>query len=137
MRFVTWLLLVGLSIAAVLSGHFGVAVVIAGTKTLLVGAQYMELRWAHRAHAAAFASAVLALVLVLRFLAGTQVSARRVGRSSERIGSPRAESRGPFVSSPQALSTCDARDAVTRCPPARDERGARALANVTRARQWR
>ena len=70
MRIVTWLLLVGLAIGAVVSGHFAVALLIAGTKTLLVGAQYMELRWAHRAHAAAFASAVIALVLVLRLIAG-------------------------------------------------------------------
>jgi len=69
-RFVTWLLLVGLAIGAVVSGNIAVALAIAGTKTLLVGAQYMELRWAHRAHAAGFAFGVIALVLVLRLIAG-------------------------------------------------------------------
>lgn len=70
MRLVTWLLLVGLATGAVLSSHFAVALFIGGTKALLVGAEYMELRRAHRTHAAAFAVGVVALVLVLRLIAG-------------------------------------------------------------------
>ena len=70
MRLVIWLLLVGLAIGAGLSGEFALALALGGVKALLVGAQYMELRWAHRAHARAFAFGVIALVLVLRLIAG-------------------------------------------------------------------
>ena len=70
MRLFTWLLLMGLAMAAVWSGRLEVALAIGATKALLVGAQFMELRGAHRAHLAAFGCGVIALGLLLRFIAG-------------------------------------------------------------------
>lgn len=68
MRFVVWMSLVTLAIAAVVSGQLAIALALAGVKALLVGFQYMELRWAHRAHAASFAGAVIGLMVLLEFI---------------------------------------------------------------------
>ncbi len=65
MRLITWVLLVGLAVGAVVSGRPAVALTLAGVKAALVGAEFMELRHANRLHAAAFAIAVTAMVLLL------------------------------------------------------------------------
>lgn len=54
MRLVTWLLLVGFSVASVVSGRLGVALGLGAAKALLVGFEFMELRHAARLHAAAY-----------------------------------------------------------------------------------
>jgi hypothetical protein len=68
-RRLVWVLLIVLALASVIAGRLEVALALAGVKALLVGAQFMELRHAHRAHAAAFAAWVLTLVAVLELLA--------------------------------------------------------------------
>lgn len=69
MRLVTWLLLVGLSVAAVASGRLSVALGLGAAKALLVGFEFMELRHAARAHAAAYAGFVGLVLLALLGLA--------------------------------------------------------------------
>ncbi|MDP3500458.1 MAG: hypothetical protein Q8S33_09000 [Myxococcales bacterium] len=68
MRLVTWVVLVGLSMASVGSGRLQVALVLAGLKALAVGLEFMELREAARLHALGFATFVALLVLVLSVL---------------------------------------------------------------------
>ena len=65
MRFLVYLALLGLALGAVALGDLHAALALAGAKTLLVGAEYMELRGAARPHALGFGLAVAALVLVL------------------------------------------------------------------------
>ena len=67
-RIFIWLLLVGLAIASVMSGKLVVALGLACVKAALVGAEYMELRLAHRLHAAAFFIGIVMLALVVRLL---------------------------------------------------------------------
>lgn len=61
MRLVTWLLLLGLSSAAVWDGRLGFALAAGAAKALLVGAEFMELRHAARLHAAAYGGFVVLL----------------------------------------------------------------------------
>lgn len=68
MRLIVWVSLVTLAVVAVWSGHLAIALALAGVKALLVGFQYMELRWAHRAHAASFALAVAGVVVLLEVI---------------------------------------------------------------------
>jgi len=65
MRAVVYLALLALALGAVLTGELRVALALAGTKALLVGAEYMELRSAARLHALGFAALIAVLVLVL------------------------------------------------------------------------
>jgi hypothetical protein len=57
--------LVGLAVAAIVSCEITTALLLAALKALLVGLEYMELRHAHRAHAAAFVAWVVGLTLAL------------------------------------------------------------------------
>lgn len=59
MRFLMWMLLLGLSSASVLSGQLTVALVLAGLKASFVGWEFMELRTAARLHQAVYALYVL------------------------------------------------------------------------------
>jgi len=68
MRGVTWVLLVGLALSSFAFGQFGVALGLAATKALLVGLEFMELRGAHRLHAAGFAAGVLVVTALLAVL---------------------------------------------------------------------
>lgn len=70
MRLLTWMVLVGLAVAAVTIGHPGWALAFAGAKALLVGAEFMELKHAHRAHGVLFGGGVVGLVAVLVVLIG-------------------------------------------------------------------
>lgn len=70
MRLLTWILLVGLAAGAVAIGRPGLGLAFAGAKALLVGAEFMELKHAHRLHAGVFGAGVAALVLVLGVLIG-------------------------------------------------------------------
>ncbi len=69
LRSLVYVALVGLAIGSVLSGELSTALLLASVKSLLVGLEYMELRHAHRAHAAAFVGWVALLTLGL--LVGT------------------------------------------------------------------
>jgi hypothetical protein len=69
-RLVTWLVLLAFSSAAVWDGRLGVALGLGALKALLVGAEFMELRHAHRLHAAAFAAFVVAVAVGVGLLAG-------------------------------------------------------------------
>lgn len=68
-RLVSWVLLLALSSAAVWDGRLGFALVAGAAKALLVGAEFMELRHAARAHAVAFAGFVAALAAGLWLVA--------------------------------------------------------------------
>lgn len=70
MRALTWVLLVGLTLTSFAVGRFGVALGLAATKAILVGLEFMELREAHRLHAAAFAAGVLVVTALLAVLSG-------------------------------------------------------------------
>ncbi len=69
MRLATWLALVVLTAVSLFDGRLGLALVLAGVKALLLGFEFMELRFAARAHAAAYALFVTLLVVVLEVLA--------------------------------------------------------------------
>lgn len=57
--------LAGLAIAGVLSGRLALALPLAGLKAVLIGAELMELRLAHRLHLVAYAAWALATALGL------------------------------------------------------------------------
>lgn len=65
MRLLTWLVLIALSVASVLTGQLKVALIIAAAKALLVGLEFMELRHAARPHAAAYVLFIGGVLLVL------------------------------------------------------------------------
>lgn len=69
MRLVTWLALVGLSVAAVGAGRLHVALALGAAKALLVGLDFMELREAARPHAAAWVAFIAGVTLLLEVLA--------------------------------------------------------------------
>lgn len=69
MRTAVYLSLLALTAVAVSQGSLRVALVIAATKAALVGGELMELRHAHRAYGALFATGLGGLVLVLSLLA--------------------------------------------------------------------
>lgn len=69
MRIAVYVALVALAAIAVASGSWTLALVIGATKALLVAAEYMELRLAHRAHGVAFGLCVGALTAVLALVA--------------------------------------------------------------------
>lgn len=54
-----------LAIAGAMSGRFALALPLAGLKAVLVGAELMELRLAHRLHLVAYAAWALATALAL------------------------------------------------------------------------
>lgn len=64
-RIAVYVVLVVLAIGAVVSGELAVALALGGAKALLVGAEYMELRQAHRAHALGVALGLAVLVIGL------------------------------------------------------------------------
>lgn len=68
MRVVTWLVLVGLAIVGVWLGRPGLALALAGTKAVLVGLEFMELRRAHRLCAVGFCLAMAGLTGLLALL---------------------------------------------------------------------
>jgi len=68
MRAVTWVVLVGLALAAVASGNLRVAFALAACKALLVGFEFMELRHTHRLHLAGYAAFIVGLTTVLVLL---------------------------------------------------------------------
>ena len=61
----TWVALVVLAVVAVSSGDVTLGLAVGALKAGLVGAEYMELRHADRAHGLAMAGAITALALVL------------------------------------------------------------------------
>lgn len=65
-----WVALVGLALVAVASGHVLVGLAIAAVKSAVVGAEYMELRHADRAHGIALAGAIAVLTIALAAIAG-------------------------------------------------------------------
>lgn len=65
MRALVYFALLALALGAVLTNELRLALVLAGTKALLVGVEYMELRSAARLHMLGFAAVIAALVLVL------------------------------------------------------------------------
>jgi hypothetical protein len=65
MRIITWVALLGLAAGAASAGSLRLALLFAGTKAALIGAEYMELRWAHRAHALGFALGICGWVGLL------------------------------------------------------------------------
>lgn len=67
LAFATLLLLAGLSIAV---GSFHLALVLAAVKAIVVGLLYMDLRHAHRAHAAGFAIGVALLIAIVALVGG-------------------------------------------------------------------
>lgn len=69
MRAVVFVALVALALLAAFTGRWAIALGVAALKSLLVAAEYMELRLAHRAHGAAFGLCVVALSLSLWILA--------------------------------------------------------------------
>lgn len=71
MRVLVFVVLIALAALSVLSGRWSVALVIAATKSLLVAAEYMELRVAHPAHGAVFGAFTLALTALLAVLASS------------------------------------------------------------------
>lgn len=68
-RLITWILLLACSITAVWSGRLGIALGLGAVKALLVGFEFMELRYAHRLHATAFAIFVILMALGAGLLA--------------------------------------------------------------------
>lgn len=65
MRVAAYVVMVGLVVSAVAVGEVGIALVVAGAKTTLVGLEYMELRHAARAHAIGFVFGAVALTGLL------------------------------------------------------------------------
>lgn len=65
MRIAVYVGLLMLALASVMVGELHVALALAGTKALLVGAEYMELRNAALPHAFGFALGIAVLVLAL------------------------------------------------------------------------
>lgn len=68
MRAVVYVLLVLLALLGVLSGSAALALLFGGAKALLVASEFMELRFAHRAHFVGFGLFVGALTLLLILL---------------------------------------------------------------------
>lgn len=68
MRALVYGALLLLALVSISVGQLHLALALAGTKALLVGAEYMELRSAARPHALGFALVVVALVGVLTAL---------------------------------------------------------------------
>lgn len=60
-----WVVLVGLAVLAVASGQVWVGLAIGALKSVVVGAEYMELRHADRAHGLALAGAIAVLTVAL------------------------------------------------------------------------
>ena len=69
MRAAVYLSLLALTAIAVSVGNLRVALIVAATKALLVGSEYMELRRAHRAWGAGFVLGLGAVLGVLTLLA--------------------------------------------------------------------
>ena len=65
MRIAVYVALVALALAAAATGELTIALAIGGVKAALVGAEFMELRHAARAHGLAYAAAIAVLVLGL------------------------------------------------------------------------
>ncbi|UJR84148.1 hypothetical protein [Sandaracinus amylolyticus] len=65
MRIAAWALLVALAVFAVLSGDVVVGLAVGAVKCAVVGAEYMELRHAHRLHALAALGAVVVMTVAL------------------------------------------------------------------------
>lgn len=68
MLFATYLTLVLLAVASAAGGHLRLALILAATKALLVGLEFMELRHAARAHMVAFVAYVGLVVAALELL---------------------------------------------------------------------
>jgi hypothetical protein len=68
-RFIAYLVLVAAALVAFAWGQWWPALVLGGAKACVVGAQFMELRAAHRAHLVAFVGGVAALVILLSIVA--------------------------------------------------------------------
>lgn len=62
-RFVVLAVLLALAVLTLLGGHLSLAMALAALKVLIVGASFMELREAHRAHLAVFAGWAIVVAL--------------------------------------------------------------------------
>ncbi len=65
MRVAAFLVMCALAVVSVIEGQLALALALGGAKAILIGAGYMELNQAARAHMAGFIAAVIVLTSVL------------------------------------------------------------------------